>query len=121
MKILFIIRKYWIAFTVVILAGITCFSLMPLDELPDVPSSDKMHHFIAYTVLAFPAAFRRPYRWILFLVAFIAYSGVIELVQPFVNRYGEWLDMLANASGVVCGACVATVINRLSVIRAENK
>ena len=28
--------------------------------------------------------------------AFQAYSGVIELVQPYVNRYWEWLDVLAK-------------------------
>lgn len=114
------VKKYWIALTAVVLAGITIFSLMPLDALPEIPSSDKTHHFIAYTVLAFPTAFRRPYRWIFLLIAFVGYSGVIELLQPFVNRYGEWLDLLANTSGVVCGACTAALINRFFNLRTKN-
>ena len=45
------------------------------------------------------------------MVFFIGYSGLIELIQPYVNRYGEWLDMLANTAGVVCGVALATAIN----------
>lgn len=43
---------------------------------------------------------------------FIAYSGAIELLQPYVNRYGEWLDMAANTVGVFCGLIIAELINR---------
>jgi len=41
---------------------------------------------------------------------FIGYSGAIELLQPYVNRYGEWMDLAANAMGVVCGLIVAEFI-----------
>jgi hypothetical protein len=35
------------------------------------------------------------------------------VIQPYVNRHGEWLDMLANAAGVLCGIALATVIRTL--------
>jgi VanZ family protein len=44
---------------------------------------------------------------------FIAYGGMIELVQPYVNRYGEWLDMAANTTGVVCGLIMAGLMNKV--------
>ena len=58
-----------------------------------------------------PAALRKPDHWVLFGLFFIAYSGAIELIQPYVNRYGEWMDMLANAGGVICGIVAGALIN----------
>ena len=45
------------------------------------------------------------------MVFFIGYSGLVELIQPYVNRYGEWLDMLANTAGVAFGVALAIAIN----------
>ena len=101
------IKNYWIAFTLFTLAVITSLSLWPLENLPSVPGSDKTHHFIAYAALMFPTALRKPNHWKLIGLFFIAYSGMIELIQPYVNRYGEWLDMAANTVGVGCGLLIA--------------
>lgn len=108
------IEKYWFILTVCILLSITTLSLWALDYLPLVPGSDKTHHLVAYAALVFPAALRKPNRWMGLVVFFIFYSGLIELLQPYVNRYGEWLDMLANTAGVVCGIALATVIKIFS-------
>ena len=113
-RLLTVIKTNWIAFTLLTLAVITTLSLWPLGKLPSVPGTDKIHHLIAYAVLMFPTALRKPNKWILFGFLFIAYSGAIELVQPYVNRYGEWLDMAANTTGVVCGLIIAELINYLS-------
>ena len=105
------IEKHWALLTVCLFLIITWLSLWPLDSLPSAPGSDKTHHLIAYAALVFPVALRQPNRWMWFVVFFIGYSGLIELIQPYVNRYGEWLDMLANTAGVVCGVALATAIN----------
>ncbi|MDR4503472.1 MAG: VanZ family protein [Candidatus Scalindua sp.] len=110
-KLLIFIKTNWAVFTLFTLAVITTFSLWPLEKLPPVPGTDKTHHLIAYAVLMFPTALRKPDKWILFGLLFIAYSGVIELFQPYVNRYGEWLDIAANTAGVVCGLIIAELIN----------
>ena len=34
--------------------------------------------------------------------------GAIELIQPYVNRYGEWLDLGANGLGLVVGILIAS-------------
>jgi len=82
-----------------------------LDELPPLPGTDKTHHLIAYAILTLPTALRKPNGWILLGLFFIAYSGAIELLQPYVNRYGDWSDMFANTAGVVCGFIIAEVVN----------
>lgn len=105
------IKKRWKSLTWVLLAIITVFSLLPLDALPSAPGTDKTHHFIAYAMLMLPTALRKPANWIILGVLFILYSGVIELIQPFINRYGEWMDMCANAGGVICGAILAWLVN----------
>ena len=107
------ITKRWKALTLLILTMISILSLLPLAALPPAPGTDKTHHFIAYAMLMLPVALRKPANWILFGVFFILYSGVIELIQPFVNRYGEWLDLFANAVGIICGVIIAWLINSI--------
>lgn len=104
MIILTLLSRYWLVLTAMLLAVISFLSLLPLTELPKVPGTDKTHHVIAYAVLMLPTALRQPCYWLLIGLGFVAYGGVIELVQPYVNRYGEWLDFLANTSGVIIGA-----------------
>ena len=109
--LLAIIRTYWIALTFFMLTVITILSLYPLESLPSVGGSDKTHHFIAYGALMFPTALRKPNYWLLIGVFFVCWSGGIELLQPYVNRYGEWLDMAANITGIICGLLIARFIN----------
>ena len=113
MNVLPLIEKHWFILTVCLLLIITRLSLWPLDSFPSAPGSDKAHHLIAYAALVFPVALRKPNQWTLFVLFFLGYSGLIEVIQPYVNRHGEWLDMLANAAGVLCGIVLATVIRTL--------
>ena len=112
-RLLAVIRTHWIAFTVINLLIITFMLLWPLEALPSVPGSDKTHHLIAYAALAFPTALRKPDKWIVICLLFIVFSGAIEMLQPYANRYAEWLDLAANTLGVICGLVVAGLINRL--------
>ena len=112
-SLLAIIRNYWITVSLFTLTIITILSLYPLESLPSVPGSDKTHHFIAYGALMFPTALRKPKHWQFIGLFFICWSGAIELLQPFVNRYGEWLDMAANTTGILCGILLAHFISRI--------
>lgn len=105
-----LILKYWLHITILLLVSIATLSLWPAAYLPEVPGTDKTHHFIAYAALMLPTALRKPKYWLTLTLIFLAFSGVIELIQPYVNRYGEWLDMAANASGLVCGFILAKII-----------
>jgi VanZ family protein len=118
MRLLNLIRTYWTACTAFTLAAITILSLSPLPTLPSVPGKDKTLHLIAYTALMFPVGLRRPKRISSIFLCFVLYSGMIELIQPYVNRYGEWLDLAANTLGLACGLLFAEVIRRLNEHRA---
>lgn len=112
-KIFNFIERFWLSLTYVALALITIASLFPADQLPAVPGSDKTHHFVSYCLLMLPTAIRKPKHWLLIALLFILWSGLIELIQPYVNRYGEWLDMLANAGGVLLAIMVGQFIHWL--------
>jgi VanZ family protein len=101
------ISRFWQSITLVILALITIASLFPVEHLPAVPGSDKTHHFISYCGLMLPAAIRRPKHWLTLVLIFIVWSGLIELIQPYVNRYGEWLDLFANMGGILLAIIIA--------------
>lgn len=104
-----LIKQYWLFITVFLLTAIATLSLWPAAHLPQVPGSDKTHHFISYGALMFPVALRKPKCWLWIAVGFAGFSGAIELIQPYVNRYGEWLDMAANVAGLACGIILAKV------------
>ena len=104
------IQSHWVVSTLVILIAITVLSLWPPKQLPPVPGTDKTHHLIAYAVLMIPTVLKRPRHWILIGLLFLAYGGLIELVQPYVNRYGEWLDLAADAAGLVSGWLLAELL-----------
>ncbi|MFT5571473.1 MAG: VanZ family protein [Cryomorphaceae bacterium] len=112
-RVLRVLARKWLIFSLFFLATITTFSLTPLPELPFAAGSDKLHHFVAYAALMFPAALRGKRRWFLLALVYIAWSGGIELIQPYVNRYGEWLDLLANSIGVGIGALIGVLSRRL--------
>lgn len=111
---IYLIQKYWLHITIMLLVSIATLSLWPVAHLPKVPGTDKTHHFIAYAALMLPTALRQPKHWLVITFAFLAFSGAIELIQPYVNRYGEWLDMAANAFGLVCGFMLARIIRFFS-------
>jgi hypothetical protein len=97
------INRYWHISALSILVAVSFLSLMPVGELPKLNSSDKLHHFIAYAAIVFPIALRHPANLIGLCLFVIGWSAVIELIQPYVNRSGEWLDLAANSIGVFCG------------------
>ena len=103
------IRKYWIPITLFIFTAIAILSLQPLDAFPPFPGTDKTHHFIAYAALMFPTALRKPKHILSIGLLFVLCSGAIELIQPFVNRYGELGDLAANVVGLSCGFLLAQI------------
>ena len=88
------------------LAAVTLLSLMPTDFLqPPVFSLwDKAQHAAGFAgltavgLLAFP---QRPWR---LMLALLLFGGAIEVAQAATGwRQGDWLDLLADAVGIVIG------------------
>jgi VanZ family protein len=94
---------YWL-----VLAALTHY---PQVRIPgEIPKSDKVVHFTAFALLAFLfwrffAARTRVLAASFVAVAaivLIAYASIDEYTQRFVGRDSDWIDWIANLSGVTC-------------------
>ncbi|WP_353668003.1 hypothetical protein [Marinomonas sp. THO17] len=92
-------KLQWLGFVVGLLV-ISVATLTPMEHLPDAPGSDKLHHVIGFGGWALMCAFGPLKRFLWMAVFIFLWGGVIELIQPSVNRYGEWLDFYADGLGV---------------------
>ena len=95
---------------------VTWMSLAPLPELPEIREGDKLGHVAAYALLAGLATLHRQ-RYLAVIAiaaAIVAYGGLIELVQPLVNRHGEFGDFVANGAGVLLGTGTVVSLSRLT-------
>ncbi len=66
---------------------------------------DKVQHLMAYSSFAFIACCcirHRRQRWMA-AVGILLFSAVIEWLQGYVGRETSWLDLLANATGILTG------------------
>jgi len=81
--------------------GISLATLLPAEQLPTAPGSDKLHHvigFAAWTIMIAAGNFKT----FSYLCVFIwLWGGAIEIIQPYVNRYGEWADFAGDSLGVL--------------------
>jgi len=103
------------------LGVITYLSLGPPTTLPALDTGDKIEHVSAYALLAMLATPRRRRYSTFFgtLVAIAVYGGLIEFLQPHVNRQGELNDFLANCAGVILGTGVVLAFTWLNVWRRK--
>ena len=92
--------------TVALAALIGLATLIPAQQLPDAPGTDKLHHVIAFAVLVLPMSFAKPHQFWKYAVYGIMFGSFIELAQPFVNRSGEVGDVLADACRIALGCGV---------------
>jgi VanZ family protein len=106
------IKKYWKLLTFFLSIIIIFLSLNPFLKAPDFHESDKTFHLIAYFMLAIPTGIEKPKRWVLLVFILIIFGGFIEIIQPYFNRYGEWLDFFANTLGVILGFSSGVIINK---------
>lgn len=87
-------------------------SLSPVQELPHVSGSDKLHHFIAYFLMTlwFAGIYpRSQYVWV--GIAMFALGGAIEAAQSAMGlgRQADLYDLIANTSGVVVALIFASM------------
>lgn len=96
----------------------------PKTELDAVPNFDKLVHFCMYfgfsgvIWLESLCVRRNKFGIRKILVAAVLFpvlfSGCIEVGQEYltINRSGDWIDFVANATGVVCASLIAYYIVR---------
>jgi len=113
-------KRYGLGLSLGLLVAVTIMSLIPVDQLPRVSGSDKLHHSLAYGVIALPIALLRPAHWSWLLVAVFVWSGLIELLQPLSNRYAEWLDLFANGFGIILAYVVSLILLKITTRRSSD-
>ncbi|HEY0817336.1 MAG TPA: VanZ family protein [Rhizobacter sp.] len=106
-------RRAWQVLLALLLVAVC---LLAFSTRPPEPLStgwDKLNHAVAFAVLAmtamlaFPRAGRAAGAMAMVLVGLMAFGGLIEVVQALIpGRSGEWLDLLADALGIVAGVIV---------------
>ena len=105
-----------------IILTIWVLSLIPVDNI-HVPGGDKSHHFIAYFTCMFVwgQLYLQPKARLKLAITFILMGAAIECAQGGLTtyRFFEWLDMVANAIGVISAWLVVTV--QLSIQRRLNR
>lgn len=113
----------WAALWCLAVAVVVAGSLMPGPDLPDVPGGDKLHHFLAYFLLA-ASAVQLFARWPALLGAGLGLVllGIgLEHAQGAVTatRMADRLDALANTLGVIAGLATRLTPLRDLLLRIE--
>ena len=98
--------------SIAVLIAIWVLSLLPGNDLPRLPGIDKWFHGLAYFACMFCWGqwFTRPVSRLKIAIAFIVMGALIECLQGLTSyRSFDWLDMVANAAGVVLAWLAVTV------------
>ena len=91
-------------------AAIFLLALVPIPPTQAIPGTDKFHHLVAFGALTMPCALLYPRVLLWVLPAIVLQMGLIELLQPLVNRHREWADILAGLKGLVLGLAAGLVL-----------
>jgi VanZ family protein len=86
-------------FTFLILIG----TLSPLPQKIEAPGSDKWHHFIAFAALTYPLTASNKRLGLAIVLFGICLGASIEIIQPYVNRFGDLNDFKADVIGILLG------------------
>jgi len=99
----------------VIFLVITILSLLPPKSGVELPTNDKLSHFLAYSAISLNVCLLFTsfhLRLIYILAGILAFSALIEFLQQFVGRSCSFYDFLANTGGVIIGVGIYALIGR---------
>jgi len=89
-------------------------SLAPSSLALPTTGWDKGNHALGFAVLGLLGQWAWPGRTAVVLTALLAYGGLIELLQSFTpDRSAEAIDLLADWVGLLLGAGLAFLLDRL--------
>ena len=108
-------RKYLdIPLTLIVTTVLTVAMLWPIKQPPPTPDgSDKLVHLIAFAALAFPLARTGRFGLIPIFITSSIFGGLIELIQPYVNRSADIDDWIADIIGIILGILCGLTYRRL--------
>ena len=102
----------WLVITVVLSFIIIFFSFFSINLPLTIQSTDKYFHTVVYLFLSFPASLRKPTNYFLIFSYFFLFGVIIELIQPYFNRYFELFDIIANSIGIFLAITFADSIKK---------
>jgi VanZ family protein len=103
--------------TISLAACIAALTLMPLSTPQAMPGTDKIHHIIAFMTLTLPCAVFYPRALFQMVVAATTYGALIEIIQPYIGRSGDFADFVADLAGVGLGVSLGLLLN-MTLIRS---
>lgn len=124
MKIAYYIKKYPLSLCVIAVVIYLSFFKPPSVEMPRIPHLDKLVHICMYGGMSgvLWLEFFRNHRkgmilwhaWVGAVLCPIVFSGIVELLQEYATTYrgGDWLDFLANTTGVILATVLAWLVLR---------
>ncbi len=115
-------RKLWLTIGYALVAIIIFLSLTPSPPKLDIEQGDKLGHFLAYGTLMFwfCQIYATRSSRIAHALAFAAMGVALEYAQGMTDyRTFEYLDMLANATGVALGWAIASLTGGETLRRIE--
>ena len=80
---------------------------------------DKLHHVVAFFCFVLPMILVSPKYWRVMITYSLIFGGLIELIQPYVNKVGDPMDLLANTIGTGLGIVIGSILFRANQIRKE--
>ena len=115
-------RPFWLAIGYAMIAAILWGSLTPHPPQIDIEHGDKIGHMFSYGVLMFwfCQLYAAPRTRLAHAAAFAAMGVAIEFAQRATGyRTFEYLDMLADATGIALGWAIAHLTGGETLRRAE--
>lgn len=100
------LRRLWWVLGFALVGIVVYFCLVPGNQVPTTPFSDKINHFLAHFALAAWFAGLVPRRgWWKILLALVALGIGIEVAQGLMHegREADYRDELANFCGALAG------------------
>ena len=97
---------------VAVLLGVGAF--LPSRIVGDLISgAGQLQHAIGLGLIGFLVVVALPSWWIPFSVVALVAGGLVEIVQPFFGRGGQWSDFGANTVGLLVGVSAALLLRRV--------
>ena len=102
-KIIFPNLRFALVLTCVFIFLILIGTLSPIPQKIEAPGSDKWHHFIAFAALTYPLTASSKRLGLAIVLFGICLGAGIEIIQPYVNRFGDLNDFKADVIGILLG------------------
>jgi VanZ family protein len=122
-----VLKKQVFLLTLIYTTALTVVCLIKINKLPSlgVSFTDKIYHFLAYTVLAFlwystflfKFKFEKSKALIYASIFSIIFGIIIEVLQGVLTVYraADFYDVVANTSGVLFVVIILLLKNRVSI------